>query len=179
MTSSNGIIFRPWTGQTIIVSGNGLSSVRFSTIAWKCWNIVNWVLGNKLQWQWNRYPMVFEHDNVIKWKHFPRYWPFLRGIRRSPVTDEFPSQRPVTRRLDVFLDLRPNRLSKQIETPAIWDAIVLIMRHCNMFIWQFLKDSQDTFTNIRQCHFNTATSVVWWIVPWRYKKCILIDNSQR
>ena len=25
------------------------------------------------------------HDDVIKWKHFPRYWPFVRGIQRSPV----------------------------------------------------------------------------------------------
>ena len=25
------------------------------------------------------------HDDVIKWKHFPRYWPFVRGILRSPV----------------------------------------------------------------------------------------------
>ena len=24
-------------------------------------------------------------DDVIKWKHFPRYWPFVRGIRWSPV----------------------------------------------------------------------------------------------
>ena len=24
-----------------------------------------------------------EHDGVIKWKHFPRYWPFVRGIHRS------------------------------------------------------------------------------------------------
>ena len=23
------------------------------------------------------------HDDVIKWKHFPRYWPFVGGIRRS------------------------------------------------------------------------------------------------
>ena len=27
----------------------------------------------------------FAHDDVIKWKHFPRYWPFVRGIHRSPV----------------------------------------------------------------------------------------------
>ena len=27
----------------------------------------------------------FNHDAVIKWKHFPRYWPFVRGIHRSPV----------------------------------------------------------------------------------------------
>ena len=25
------------------------------------------------------------HDEVIKWKHFPRCWPFVRGIHRSPV----------------------------------------------------------------------------------------------
>ena len=25
------------------------------------------------------------HGDVIKWKHFPRYWPFVRGIHRSPV----------------------------------------------------------------------------------------------
>ena len=25
------------------------------------------------------------HDDVIKWKNFPRYWPFVRGIHRSPV----------------------------------------------------------------------------------------------
>ena len=25
------------------------------------------------------------HDDVIKWKHFPRYWPFVRGIHRFPV----------------------------------------------------------------------------------------------
>ena len=25
------------------------------------------------------------HDDVIKWKHFPRFWPFAKGIHRSPV----------------------------------------------------------------------------------------------
>ena len=25
------------------------------------------------------------HDDVIKWKHFPRNWPFVQGIHRSPV----------------------------------------------------------------------------------------------
>ena len=25
------------------------------------------------------------YDDVIKWKHFPRYWPFARGFHRSPV----------------------------------------------------------------------------------------------
>ena len=25
------------------------------------------------------------YDDIIKWKHFPHYWPFVRGIHRSPV----------------------------------------------------------------------------------------------
>ena len=32
-----------------------------------------------------RWQIAFHiHDDVIKWKHFPRYWPFVRGIHRSP-----------------------------------------------------------------------------------------------
>ena len=32
------------------------------------------------------------HDDVIKWKHFPRYWPFVRGIHRSPVNSPHTGQ---------------------------------------------------------------------------------------
>ena len=32
------------------------------------------------------------HDDVIKWKHFPRYWPFVRGIRWSPVNSPHKGQ---------------------------------------------------------------------------------------
>ena len=32
------------------------------------------------------------HDDVIKWKHFRRYWPFLRGIHRSPVNSPHKGQ---------------------------------------------------------------------------------------
>ena len=28
--------------------------------------------------------VIHAHDDVIKWKHFPRHWPFVRGIHRSP-----------------------------------------------------------------------------------------------
>ena len=38
------------------------------------------------------------HDDVIKWKYFQRYRPF--------VIVEFPAQRSVTRSFDVFFDLR-------------------------------------------------------------------------
>ena len=68
------------------------------------------------------------HDDIIKWKHFPCYWPFVCGIHQSCITGEFPSQRPVTQSFDIFFDLRLNRQrSKQprgwwFETPpnSLW-----------------------------------------------------------
>ena len=32
------------------------------------------------------------HDDVIKWKHFPRYWSFVWGIYRSPVNSPHKGQ---------------------------------------------------------------------------------------
>ena len=37
-------------------------------------------------------PCVCVHDNVITWKHFPRYWPYVRGIHRSPVKSPLKGQ---------------------------------------------------------------------------------------
>ena len=64
-----------------------------------------------------------DHDDVIKRKHYPSYWPFVRGIHRWPVTQSF----------GVFFDLHLNkRLSKQwwgwwFETPSH-----LLWHHCNV-----------------------------------------------
>ena len=46
------------------------------------------------------------HDDVIKLKHFPRNWPFVRGIHRSPVNPPPPhthtKQSSVTPSFDDF-----------------------------------------------------------------------------
>ena len=53
-----------------------------------------------------------EHDDVIKWKHFPRYWPCVWGIHRWPLNTHHKSQ--WRRAFDVSIELRLNkRLSKQ------------------------------------------------------------------
>ena len=36
---------------------------------------------------------VKHNDDVIKWKHFPCYWPFVWGIHRSPVNSPHKGQR--------------------------------------------------------------------------------------
>ena len=53
-----------------------------------------------------------EHDDVIKWNHFPCYWPFVWGIHRSPVNSSHKGQWRGA--LMFFFDLRLNkRLRKQ------------------------------------------------------------------
>ena len=73
------------------------------------------------------------------WRHQMETFSALLALcaENSPVTGEFPSQRPVRRSFDVFFDLRMNkRLSKQLsrrwfETPSrpLW-------RHCNVEKWR-------------------------------------------
>ena len=71
------------------------------------------------------------HDDVIKWKHFPCYWPFVRG---TPVTGGFPSQRPVTQSFDIFLHLRLNkRLNKQLRRRWFDTPSRSFWRHCNVY----------------------------------------------
>ena len=45
------------------------------------------IICNLTHWTWDQtvatVQTFFCHDDVIKWKHFPRYWPFVRGIHRS------------------------------------------------------------------------------------------------
>ena len=81
---------------------------------------------------WHRILSLWQiHDDVIKWKHFPRYWPFVRGIHRFPVNS--PHKDQWREALVFFFDLRQNeRLSKKswgwwFETPSrpLW-------RHCNV-----------------------------------------------
>ena len=70
------------------------------------------------------------YDDVIKWKQFPRYWPFVRGIHRSPVNSPHKGQWRGALMFSLICALN-KRLSKQswgwsFETPSrsLW-------RHCN------------------------------------------------
>ena len=86
--------------------------------------------------------MTCEHCGVIKWKHFPRHCE-----ENPPVTDEFPSQRPVMRSFDIFFYLRLNKLlSKQsrrwwFETPSR-----SLSRHCNGLLYWYRWQSYYDIT---------------------------------
>ena len=95
----------------------------------------------------------------------------------SPVTDEFPSQRPVTRTFDVFFDMHLNkRLSKQstgrrLETPSrsLW-------RQCNGYSIIF----NDTATHF-EIRFYSNGHLYWrpifmWECPGHFKNAYEFVN---
>ena len=66
---------------------------RFAPSQWEtvllCNDFSHW-LGANLESDLGHSP--HRHDDVIKWKHFPRNWPFVRGIHRSPVNSPYKGQ---------------------------------------------------------------------------------------
>ena len=81
------------------------------------------------------------HDDVIKWKHFPRYWPFVRGIHRSPVNSPNKGQWRGALMFSLIYALN-KRLGKQswgwwFETTSrpLW-------RHCNKYRCRVRKTIQ-------------------------------------
>ena len=78
----------------------------------------------------NLYHITIGHDDVIKWKHFPRNWPFVRGIHRSSVNSPHKGRWRGTLMFSLIYAWN-KRLGKQstrllFETPSrpLW-------RHCN------------------------------------------------
>ena len=86
-------------------------------------------------WHWKRCTIFLGRPGKSWWRHQRETFSALLALcaGNSPVTGEFPAQRPVTRSFDIFFDLWLNkRLSKQswgwlFETPShpLW-------RYCNV-----------------------------------------------
>ena len=71
--------------------------------------------------------MILSHDDVIKWKHFPRYWPFVREIPGSQLN--FLHTKASDAELWRFLW---SALEQTIVRLLIWDVIALIMTYLSL-----------------------------------------------
>ena len=65
------------------------------------------------------------HDDVIKWKHIPRLWPFVWGIRWIPRTDSGDAK------LYCFLLSAPEQTFKQSRRRWFETSSRPLWRHCN------------------------------------------------
>ena len=100
--------------------------------------------------------LIKKHDDVIKWKHFPRYWPFVRGIHRSPVNSPHKGQW----RGALMFTLICARINGWVNTREAGDFRryrahydVIVMRYdipsnprdyyltisCRLYIWRYLE----------------------------------------
>ena len=77
-----------------------------------------------------KYPDGFifhNHDDAIKWKNFPRYWPFVRGIHRSPVNSPHKGQWRGALKFSLC-DLCLNREASHLRSYlAHYDVFVMMM----------------------------------------------------
>ena len=71
------------------------------------------------------------HDDVMKWKHFPRNWPFVRGIHRSTVNSPHKGQWRGALMFSLIGALN-KQLYKQSLGPWFETPMRSLRRHCNV-----------------------------------------------
>ena len=83
------------------------------------------------------------HDNIIKWKHFPRYCPFVRGIHRSSLNSNHKGQWRGALIFSFFL----------IQTETSW---IFLWTHKRKFVENKfnLHDNASSYIHLSGCHYN-------------------------
>ena len=115
-----------------------------------------------------------KHDDVIKSEHFPRYWPFVRGIHRSSTNP----QRPVTRTFDVFFVCfficawtnQSLMVEQTIEIPVISDAIALIVTPLQCYM-KTLDIAVSILTDLKPGAVICTVSYDLYTEPWGLSLC--------
>ena len=101
-------------------------------------------------------------DDVIKWKHFPRYWPFAPGIHRSPVISPHKGPRRGALMFSLICAWINAWVNKR-EAGDLRRLRVKLWRHCNG--WSpssHTKPSPHSRSSIRkECHRTTHSLPHW------------------
>ena len=86
--------------------------------------------------------IAVSHDDVIKWKYFPRCWPFVRGIHRSPVNSPHKGQWRGT----LMFSLNCVWINSWINDGEAGDLRRSLWRHCNVGLYTgYVKQRQTIF----------------------------------
>ena len=116
----------------------------------------------------------YDHDDVIKWKHFPRYWPFVRVIHRSPLNSRHKSQ---SRRALMFSLARSwkngsvnNREASDLRRHrAHYDVIVMTAPYCIASVLTLLYIYimyMLYYQSQKLRHVSQSTELHSYITPW-------------
>ena len=114
------------------------------------------------------------HDDVIKWEHFPRYWPFVWGIDRSPVNSLHKGQWREALMFSLICALN-KRLSKHawgwwLGTPSgpLW-------RHCNVVV--SLPLSIIIMVELALFVWNVCSLSIWYYYLRLYPGGLVLDTT--
>ena len=95
------------------------------------------------------------HDDFIKWKHFPCYWPFVQGIHWSPVNSPHKGEW----RKALMFSLMCAWMNSWVNNGEAGD----LRCHCTHYdILQHVPDS--VHGNLWNCSQVNATEHLWWLV---------------
>ena len=137
-----------------------------------CWPFESaWFVTSSPLPQKSSYNLLNSISNLITFHIFR-----VAGPLCGEFTGEFPSQRSVTRSVDVFFDVRPNKgLSKSTGTLVSWDANALIMTSllCSM-AWEGVVQYVD---RLIQVIYSIVTITVTCEQKWKIDILMNYDIS--
>ena len=114
-----------------------------------------------------------ENDDVIKWKLFPRYWPFLQGIHRSSVNSLHKGQWPGA--LMFSLIAVEARAWVNNYNPEKIIAVIIYTRE-GVPTWQRIA-VPSRYVPAKNCQMSTKRICVFWCKCHKYWFLILVINS--
>ena len=121
------------------------------------------------------------HDDVIKWKHFPRNWPFVRGIHRSPHKGQWRGALMFSFIYAWINDWVYNREAGDLRRQCgHYDVIVMGIlrgilyettnRYVVFCVVVAMSSEQDPFTQIIPADFTGSGAFVW--SRWAYSHLV-------
>ena len=115
------------------------------------------------------------YDDMIKWKHFPRYWPFMRRIHWSPVISPHKGQWRWAFMFSLncawINDLLNNREAGDLRRYRThYDVIVMMMTSPNLWyettnaFISFIADEVGTFRWCipKEMHWSSSAHPMLW-----------------
>ena len=112
--------------------------------------LINGALTTAFVFEWQmdipRHPT--HHDDVTTWKRSLRYWPFVRGIHRSPVC--CPHKRPIIRAFSVSFVVSQDKLLN-IQSSFQWPMSIDVTKIWANVFWLNLTFDPSAFNVMCAC----------------------------
>ena len=159
-----------------IVVGQSLGLKMLAFFASRFSLMCHTTMGTALAWTLFSHVLTL-HDDAIKWKHFPRYWPFVRGIHWPPVNSPHKRQ---GRGALIFIPPPTTKLLGGYTgfTPSVRPSVRMPCPLCIIYSYGwilFILGTNDHYYE-RVCRAPwplTLTYIFKVIWPWLRKSCPL------